>query len=153
MRNLFIVVIICFLFVACKKSNGNSAPVISYKSVNPNYLEFSNTNSPPIEVTFGITDEDGDIGFTPGKDTARIYIKNLLKGITDSLAFPALNGLSGKSFKADVSASMEKVTKCKSNTSNSIHIDTIYYEIYVKDFAKNKSNVIVTADPAFYKCF
>ncbi len=152
MRYLFLVVIICLNVAACKKSNGNSAPEITYKSVTPNFVSSSSTTGAPAVVTFTVTDEDGDIGFNAGSDTAKIYIKNLLKGVTDSLIFPSLNGLSGKRFSADVSASMEKVTRCKSNSSNSIHIDTIYYEIYVKDFAKNKSNVIKTGAPIFYQC-
>jgi hypothetical protein len=28
--------------------------------------------------------------------------------------------------------------------------DTIYYEIYIKDFAKNKSNVIRSDKPVYY---
>ena len=55
-------------------------------------------------------------------------------------------------FKADVDFVTSKVFKCKSLPGFPLHTDTLYFQVYVKDFAKNKSNVIITGDPVYYTC-
>jgi hypothetical protein len=151
MRYLFLLILACVCIISCKKDKYTSAPQISYKSIENNFISSAVTNSGPAFVNFELTDAEGDIGFK-GKDTAFIFIKNLLTGLSDSLIFPDLNKIASKNFLGVVNASLDKVTKCKSLPGNIIHTDTIYYEIYVKDFAKNKSNIIKTGDPVYFRC-
>ena len=148
MRIVLTVVIVAFIFAACKKDNYSTSPQIKYKSVSPNFSDNSINSVSPV-VTFSLTDAEGDLGIT-GTDTARIYLKNILTGEFDSLDFPDLKDISKKDFKADILASVSKVLSCGPGPSG--HIDTLFYEIYVKDFKKNQSNTIVTGDPTFYQC-
>ncbi len=139
------------LITSCKKDKFTTVPQIKYKSVSPN-VAFSNL--PPTAqvipvVTFEVTDSEGDLGFVTGKDTAKVFIKNLMTNKLDSLPFPNLNSAATKNFKADVNINMENfLTKSGRPIP---YTDTLYYEIYIKDFAKNKSNVIKTSDPIFLK--
>ncbi|MEO6406912.1 MAG: hypothetical protein ABIY51_15160 [Ferruginibacter sp.] len=139
------------MFSACKKDKYTTEPQISFKSVNPNATSIAIGSVIPV-ITFGITDAEGDIGFKKDVDTAFIYIKNNLTGKSDSLAFPDLNTASKSNFKADVNVSIETVLQCKSLPNGSEHTDTLYFDIYVKDFAGNKSNVITTGEPIYFLC-
>lgn len=138
-------------FTACKKDKFTTAPQISYESINPNVV-FSNLPFQPMPVlTLKVTDAEGDLGLN-GTDTSRIYIKNLLTGkIDSSLIFPDLSGATSKNFKADVEIELNTSTILEGTTRPSPKTDTAFYEVYIKDFAKNKSNVIKTNDPVFLK--
>ncbi len=146
--------IVCILFlsfcaVSCKKDKYTSAPQITYKNLDGNFVDATlpvGSYKYPA-VNFEITDGEGDID----ADSAKIYIKNLTYNISDSLNFPDLSKVSGKNFKALVAASVEKVTKKPNRPVGPLYTDTLFYEIYVKDFAKNKSNIIKTGDPVFFR--
>ncbi len=147
MRKIFIVLSAIIFLYACKKDKFTTAPQISYKAIEPNSIQ---TNIPfqtiPV-LTLHITDAEGDVGFKENQDTAFVYLKNLLTGKTDSLKFPNI-GTAGKSnFEADVDISLETVIE----QSNKLppKVDTLFFEVYVKDFAKNKSNTITTPDPVY----
>lgn len=147
MRAIILVSAISLFLLACNKDKYTSAPQIKYKSVSPNYSENIPGAVSPI-VTLSVTDAEGDIGKTDD-DTARIFLKNMLTGEFDSLDFPNLNAAAKKNLKAEILVSVSKVIGC-AGTSGSI--DTLYYEIYITDFAKNKSNTIVTGDPTYFLC-
>ena len=152
MRIIFILVGILFIFSGCKKGKFTTEPQISYSSVNPNFTSV-NVGAVIPEITFHITDAEGDLGLRKGVDTSWIYLKNNLTGKTDSLSFPDL-GTSGKrNFKGDVAVSIATVLGCKPIPGGGLHTDTLYFDIYVRDFAKNKSNVITTGDPIMFECF
>jgi len=153
MRYLIASAFFVFLFTSCKKDNFTTVPQISFESIDPNSVDVAVLNGAPARVNFEVRDSEGDVGFNDGTDTAFIYMKNLLTNLEDSVIFPDLSSVASKNFKAVVSASLEKVTKCRSLPNNALHTDTIYYEIYIKDFKKNKSNVIRTTDPVFFRCF
>ncbi len=162
MRYVLLVFIICIGFAECKKSDGNSAPVIKFKSITPIY-PLSNTSKEKPLLTIQVSDADGDLGFNDGKDTSYIYIKNITIGPPyreDSFKFPSslsilpktafnnfvnveidLNGLSGGG-RALAYTNRTGARK-----------DTTYYEVFVKDFGKNKSNVIRTDVPLVFVQF
>ena len=153
MRYSFLFTIAILFFTACKKDKYTTIPQISYESINPNLVQ---TNLPfqdmPV-LTFKVTDAEGDLGVTT-TDTSRIYIKNLLTGKTDStLIFPDLSGGTSKNFKGDVEITLNTNIILEGSTRPSPKTDTLFYEVYIKDFAKNKSNVITTNDPVFIKSF
>lgn len=144
---LFLSIII---LTGCKKDKYTTAPQLSYKSVSPNFTDNSINSVSPV-ITFNLTDAEGDIGFSQS-DTSYIYMKNLLTGKSDSLPFPDISGITKSDFKADILASVGRVLDCRPVPGGLLHIDTLYFEVYVKDFAGNTSNTITTGDPIFYEC-
>ncbi len=121
--------------------------------MSPNALDSRDFNPVYPVLTFQVTDAEGDVGFKDGTDTAFIYIKSLLTGFADSLAFPDLETAGKSNFNAEVDVDLERFVKCRSLPGTPLHTDTLYFEIYVKDFEKNKSNVITTDDPVYFTCF
>ncbi len=152
MRYTLLFIAICLLFAACKKDKFTTAPQISFKSVKPNAfsLNLPITGQALPVLTISVTDAEGDLGFKDGKDTARLYMKNLLTGKTDStLHLPDILTAAKKNFQGDIQITLSTSILLEGSTRPSPKTDTLYYEIYIKDFAKNKSNVIRTADPVF----
>lgn len=149
MRYTIIFTIVILAFSACKKEKFTTAPQISYKSISPNAV-FTNLPFQALPViTIDVTDAEGDLGLT-ATDTARIFIKNLLTGkIDSSMTFPNLSRAAGKNFKGDVSINISGGILLEGTTRPSPKTDTLFYEIYIKDFAKNNSNTVRTSDPLF----
>ncbi len=146
MRATILVLVIGIIFSACKKDKYTSAPQIKYKSLSSNvYVNTTQQGYVPPEINFTITDSEGDLG-----DTAFIHVKNLLSGRIDSFRFPELVGATKKNLKAEVS--VWTISGCDGTIPPGGRIDTMYYEVYVTDFAKNKSNTIVTEDPVYQQC-
>ena len=147
MRYHLLFSIAILFFTACKKDKYTTAPQITYKSVSPNVVD---PNSSSLNLTISITDAEGDLGITT-RDTAFVYVKNLLNGAFDSLRFPNLQAIAKSSFKADVEIDLGRARLFSCTPGP--HTDTLFFEIYVKDFAKNKSNVITTTEPVYFTCF
>jgi hypothetical protein len=148
MRNILIIITAALALTACKKNKFTTAPQISFKKIAPNTIAFNNTvpELAPI-LTIRVTDAEGDIGFKPGSDTARVYIKNLLRNRLDSVLMPDIRNAATKNFEADIVVNMSQYVLCKQGGSATPRTDTAFYEIYVTDFAKNKSNIIRTETP------
>lgn len=144
-----VIVFSCVFIAACKKDKYTTEPQISFRSIKPDVLDRGITNGTDPVLTIRITDEEGDVGLNPGKDTARIYIKNLITNETDSLDFPNLSIAATKKFQADVDITILSNVLLEGSTRPAPKIDTLYYEIYIRDFAKNKSNVIKTSKPLY----
>lgn len=151
MRFTLVFAIIVLLFAACKKDKFTTAPQITFKSYNPNQgSNYSNSTNEPV-MTLEITDAEGDLGFIAGSDTAKIYIKNLLTSKEDSLIFPDLRAANKSNFKAEIDLGLLSVLGGRNLPINQRpYVDTLYFEVYVTDFAKNKSNVLVTDQPFYY---
>lgn len=150
MRYSLLFAIAILFFTACKKDKYTSAPQIEYKSINPN-TAFSNipcnSQSGPT-LTIHVTDAEGDLGYIDRSDTAFVFLKNLLTNNIDSVRFPDIRSVSGKNFSADLDINICSFLKPSSRPSPKI--DTLYYEVYIKDFAKNVSNTIKTTDPVYF---
>lgn len=150
MRYTLVISILALFFIACKKDKYTSAPQISFKSVKPDV--WYNSNLDPTQgpiLTIELTDAEGDFGFNNGKDTSYVYVKNITipPYKIDSLKFPNLPNLDTKNLKADVSVMIRSVLSNSGRPKP--FTDTLYFEVYVKDFAKNKSNVITTTKPVY----
>jgi len=146
MRYAFLITILSLLFITCKKDSTDSAPVITYKSISPNSAHSSTPvgdQSLPV-LTIHIKDAEGDLGFISGKDTSFIFIKNILTGNQDSLQFPDLSG-TAKNFEGDVLIPLSSVL-----ISDGAPTDTLYFQVYIKDFARQSSDTIITPDPVYY---
>lgn len=151
MRNSILLLFVFIVFASCKKDKFTTAPQLKFVSVQPSFTT-DNLGSTVPTLTFEITDQEGDIGFRNGLDTSFIYMKNNLTGNFDSLAFPDLETAGKSSFQAEVTISLGKVLKCKPQPGGIEHTDTLFFDIYVTDFAKNKSNVMTSGDPVLFLC-
>lgn len=142
---LFTIAIICF--TACKKDKYTTAPQITYKSIKPDYYFTGSTLQQMPVLTLKITDAEGDLGLT-STDTSKIFIKNLLTGNIDStLTLPNLDRGATKNFQGDIEITLDTRIILEGSTRPRPKTDTLFYEVYIKDFAKNKSNVITTSNP------
>ena len=158
MRYLIVAFFAVIVFISCSKDKYTSAPQIKFKSITSPYYSNSPQGVNPTLI-IELTDAEGDFGFAPGQDTSYVYVKNVKSPFKlDSFKFPAsLSKASKKNFKGDVEINL--LGEGTGGTSALPIIptgaprpyrDTVFYEVYVKDFAKHKSNVIRTSDPLFY---
>ena len=147
MRYILTITAVLLLFSACKKDKFTTVPQISFKSVDPNFYQQGLTPDASLPViTVNVTDAEGDLGFITGKDTSFIFFKNLRTNKLDSVELPNIKQAATKNFQGDVAVNMKQFLGVPNNSKK----DTIYYEVYMKDFAKNKSNVIRTEKPVYY---
>lgn len=156
MRYTIIIFIISLIAVSCGKDKYTSAPQIKYKSISPNTV-FRGViiGSPQIPViTINITDAEGDLSFVTGKDSAYVVIKSIINNIVyskiDSFKMPDIGSITNKNFQADIRINIFDFLRGSLPSPPRGMADTLYYEIFVVDNAKNKSNVITTGDPIFY---
>ncbi len=159
MRYLIIALLGTVIFFSCKKSDGNSAPKIKFKSITE---EIPNAAGGRPILTIQVSDDDGDLGFNEGIDTSYIFIKNLTVAPfrMDSFKFPAsLAQIPKSTFKVyqDVDIDLNAnpgpgraLAYASSVLTNTPRRDSAYYEVYVKDLGKNKSNVLKTDNPLVF---
>jgi hypothetical protein len=107
-----------------------------------------NANEGPI-LTLHLTDAEGDFGFVDRQDTSYVYLKNISipPFKIDSVKFPTIPNQIKNNLNVDVEVLLRSVLAISGRPRP--HVDTLYFEAYVKDFAKNKSNVIVTEKPVY----
>ena len=151
MRYSLLFTIAILFFTACKKDKYTTAPQISFKSFSPaegsNYTTF---NDQPVMI-LEVTDAEGDLGNISSTEQSKVYIKNMLTNKEDSLVFPDLSSISKSNFKVNIEIGLRSVLGGRSlPTSQRPYQDTLHFEVYVKDFAKNKSNVILTDKQFIY---
>ncbi|MBL7703015.1 MAG: hypothetical protein JNM14_12245 [Ferruginibacter sp.] len=143
---------IAILFLtACNKDKYTTAPQIEYKSISPNASLSTNNNcnipDKPV-LTIHVTDAEGDLGFISNKDTAYVFVKNLVTNKLDSIRFTDIGSAAVKNFSGDVEVSLCRFLSGIPGPGPKT--DTLYFEVYVRDFAKNVSNTITTKDPVYY---
>ncbi len=145
MRYIILIAFITVFFTACNKDKFNTVPAITFKEFKPDFYNNSTPDEALPVLTITVTDAEGDLGYIDGSDTSFIYIKNLRTLREDSAQLPNIKPIAAKSFEADISLFMKQYLGTTRTTR-----DTIYFEVYVKDFAKNKSNVIKTDRPVYF---
>ena len=150
MRYTLFAAIIILGFAACKKDKFTTAPQISYKTLKPNTIYSNLFIQPAPVITLHVTDQEGDVSFVPGHDSAWIYVKNLLTNTRDSLQFPDLTGVTTSKFQFDLDIPLTSNNLIKGSPRPRPKTDTLYFEVYITDAAKNKSNVITTQDPVYF---
>lgn len=152
MKRIVFTVLAGAFLCACNKDKFTSVPQIKFKSIAPNVWRSDNlslTDGPVL--TLQLTDAEGDFGFSDGQDTSYVYVKNLTipPFDTDSFKFPDLSQAVRKNLDVELNVLITDALAV-SNNPNRPYTDTLFFEVYVKDFAKNKSNVIVTPEPVYY---
>jgi hypothetical protein len=150
MRYSLLFAIAILFFTACKKDKYTTAPQIEFRSTNPN-TAYSNLpcqfQAGPI-VTLRVTDAEGDLGYIQSSDTAYVFIKNLMTNDIDSVRFPDIRSGAVKNFSADIDVNL--CDYLSQSPRPSPKTDTLYFELYVRDFAKNVSNTIKITDPVYF---
>jgi hypothetical protein len=151
MRYSLLFAIAILFFTACKKDKYTTAPQISFKSFKPaEGSNYSTIADQPVMI-LEITDAEGDLGNLGPTAIAKAYVKNMLTNKLDSFDFPDLSRISKSNFKADVEIGLKKVMSGRSLPTNQRpYQDILHFEVYVTDFAKNKSNVILTDKDFIY---
>jgi hypothetical protein len=138
---------VAFLLLwGCKKDKFTTAPQISFKSFSPNAYSNSTADENLPVLTIKVTDAEGDLGTKAGKDTSYIYFTNLRTNRFDSVMLPDITAIALKNFDAEIKVNLKQFLGVPNNSKR----DTIFFDVYVKDFAKNKSNVLKTDQPVFY---
>ena len=146
MRLTIFIFALLLTFTACNKDKFTTAPQISFKKFQPDQGNNYGSVANQPYLIFEITDSEGDID----TDTARIYIRNTLTNKIDSFSFPEMGSAAGKNFKGDVQVGLFSVMGGRDlPATQRPYVDTLAFEVYVRDFAKNKSNVIL-AHPFYY---
>ena len=152
MRYILLLAVVGVVFSACKKDKFNTVPEIEFKDISPDtwYTTSLDPTVGPI-LTIHLTDAEGDFGFSDNKDTSYVYVKNIttFPFREDSLKFPVLAGVGTKNLDVDVDVLLTQFLATSYVSGPKPYIDTLKFEVYVKDFAKNKSNVII-AGPVYY---
>jgi hypothetical protein len=154
MRNILLIIAGALAISGCKKDKFTTAPQITFKTISPqampSNLISTNQGSAP-KLVINITDQEGDLGFINGSDTSMIFIKNLRNNRLDSLVLPDIQSAATKRFQADISVNLYNyMGAC--GIGPLPRADSVYFEVYVKDFAKNQSNVLRTDIPALLLC-
>lgn len=145
MRYIILIAAAVIFFAGCKKDKFNTVPAITFVDFKPDFYNNSTPDELLPVLTIHVTDAEGDLGYIDGSDTSYIYIKNLRTSREDSAVLPNIKPIATKSFEADISLFMKQYLGTTRSTR-----DTIFFEVYVKDFAKNKSNVIKTDKPVYF---
>jgi hypothetical protein len=152
MRNTIIILLISLIAISCGKDKFTSDPQIKFKSIKPDRVRSNviiNSGLVP-EIIIGVTDLEGDLGFQRGEDTSLVYIKHRGLNRTDSFRLPDIKSVTGKNFESDIIINTFDILRANPGNNIRPRVDTLYYDIYVVDFAKHKSNV-VTAGPLYYE--
>jgi len=146
MRFTIFLLIITLAFPGCKKDKFTTAPQINFKEFKPNQGNNRDAIANQPYLVFEITDSEGDLDV----DSSKIYIRNTLTNKIDSFQFPDLGSAAGKNFKGDVQVGLFSVMGGRDLPSTQRpFVDTLQFEVYVTDLAKNKSNVIL-AEPFYF---
>ena len=152
MRYSLLFAIAILFFTACKKDKYTTAPQITFKSFKPaEGSNYSLVGDPPIMI-LEVTDAEGDLGNISSTEQSKIYLKNTLTGKLDSMVFPDLRAISTSNFKANIEVGLFSVMGGRPTTPAlpRPYQDILHFEVYVTDFAKNKSNVILTDKDFIY---
>ncbi len=156
MKHIFGLILISVFLFSCGKDKFTTVPQIKFKSIKPNSYRSGTLNtdpqSPPI-LSIQLTDAEGDFGFSL-KDTSYVYIKNLTISPfnIDSIRFPS-NLVRKSNLNATVEVNLATASRLLGNSGSlpRPYTDTVFFEVYVQDFAKNKSNVIKTSEPLYIR--
>ena len=149
--------IVCLLlgFVSCKKDKFTTVPQIKFVDLTPNVAQsdINSTNKDQApKLIFKITDSEGDFGSTDIEDSSMIYVRHLLSNSVDSFRFPDLTRATKKDFDAEITINLFDALQCYTTGPQRPRTDTVYYEFYVQDAKKNKSNIVRTEKPLYYRC-
>lgn len=144
--------LLTIVFASCNKDKYTSEPQIKFKSISPNNYKFGTPIDQPGPVLkIQLTDAEGDFGFNDNQDTSYVYVKNITipPYNIDSLKFPSASSIKRSNLDAEVAVDLKNGSGLLQGSG--IGTDTLFFEVYVMDFAKHKSNVIKTTTPVYFQ--
>ena len=149
MRTILFFLLISFFLISCSKDKFTSEPIIRYLSITPNSWSSDNTSINGPLLKFQLTDLEGDFGF---QDTSVsfVYVRNVADSLSpfDSIPFPPIDIADKKNMNVEVSVDLGNILPPPNPTRP--YTDTLFFEVYVRDFANHKSNVIVSGNPLYF---
>lgn len=149
--------LLVFLVASCTKPPDYPiTPIIQFVGMTKTHMKQSSINSDSLSVTFSFTDGDGDIG---DKDSLTLFVTDTRDGFVSSkYKIPyvaesgAANGLSGEvQFVLFTTCCYFPDGQAPCTPSLTYPTDTVVYDIYMKDRAGHKSNIIKTL-PIILSC-
>ncbi len=155
MKYFVAIIGIAALLSACGKDKFTTDPQITFNSIKPNnYAAGTNISVPGPKLSIQLKDLEGDFRFEGGVDTSYVYVKNVTVApfTVDSFPFPASTNIKRNNLNAEVVVDLKegRVLYGSSTPPRLPYVDTLYFDVYVQDIGKHKSNVIRTSDPVFY---
>lgn len=140
MQKTMLVLLLATGLMACNKDKFQTVPQIQFLSLNPTEWSRANNNlNAGPRLSIRLTDAEGDFGGS-GNLRSYIYLRDTASSINriDSFAFPDIPVTNQKNMDIELDFRMIDVLRPASITG----FDTFYFQVYVKDFANNKSNVL-----------
>jgi hypothetical protein len=134
---------------SCAKDRFTTEPQIKFLSLNPNSWNSDNTSLIGPKLRLQLTDREGDLGWRSDAPSY-VYIR-LSRDTTepyDSLRFPALQLADPSNLNAEVEIDITEALPPPHFPRP--FMDTLYFDVYVKDRANHSSNIIRTPEPFFY---
>ncbi len=158
MKYLLTIFLTLALWIGCAKApNYSKEPKIEFRNLTKSVMKQGKSNEDTTFATIFFTDGDGDIGSENNTPNIFIIDKRLLNDTTESSAIPNVppqgtgNGISGNiTFKLYNSCCIFK-NQIPCTPSIQKPVDTLIYQIFIKDRAGNRSN-IVEASPIYLMC-
>ena len=153
----FTLLVFCLSVVGCTKPPDYPIePVIKYLGMSKKQLKQSSINADSLRVSFSFTDGDGDIG---SNDSLSLFVVDKRDGFLSSkYKIPfiteagAKNGISGEiEFVLFSTCCYFPDGQAPCTPSKTFPTDTVVYELYLKDRAGHKSNIIET-EPIILDC-
>jgi hypothetical protein len=137
---LLSLLVVVFL-AACKKDKYNTTPTITLKSTSNKTVAINNV----FTVQFELTDKEGDISDTLYFKKIRTN-KRVTGTVRDSLMFaiPEVTNIKTSFLNLDLQYQNHLISS--TNPGNPPQPDTLTLQFYVKDKAKNKSEIISIPD-------
>lgn len=155
MKNTLLIVCLLIGVASCKKDKFTTDPQIKFVDMKRNVVTrnlFNTERYLAPELVIKVTDAEGDFGSASSTDSSWIVIKHLLSNDIDSLRFPDLSRAPKDNFEAEVSVNLFDFIQCYSPGPVTPRVDTIFYDVYIRDSKNHKSNVITTTKPVLRTC-
>jgi hypothetical protein len=146
----FYSLLLACIFITCSKPpNYPIEPIIKFERMTKTALKQSSTNGDSLKVTFSFTDGDGDLG---SNDSLNLFVIDKRDGFLSNkykipyiTASGASNGISGEiEFVLFTTCCYFPNGQSPCTPSLVYPKDTVTYDIYLKDRAGHKSNIIQT---------
>lgn len=149
MYKILALILAVVVFTSCNKDSYTSEPQLKFIGFSPEQVTSVDAIQFPPKLVVEITDEEGDVGLLPKKDTSKIYIKSLFTNHIDSFKiFPDFSAVATKKLKVTAEISLKDVLPPARPSGK---VDSLRFEVYITDFADHKSNVLYTDKPLIYR--
>ncbi len=161
MRRLIILLFFGILLHSCINApDYPDEPVIEYLGLSKNTIQQGSLPVDSLFLRLAFTDGDGDLGHNPQDTNKNVFIKDLRTGnFQDKFKTPFIpeegigNGITGEIelllYTTCCLFPDPSIPPC--SAPQSFPLDTIVYEIYIKDRSGNLSNKIKT-EPIIIRC-